>query len=945
MGESLMCLLSVAFLAAVVIGWAAHLRQRARTAVVEAELLRLRQDVREIQLAAARVSSLGGPAASPPRGADAAAGGAADARTDAGADVAADVAEHVAAARAAPHAVQDVVPLGEWPRRADAPTPPPLPPDVPVPVAVPSDASHATASQAPRDDAQRGPGSGVTMSPLEALVGGRVLLVTGVVAMLICVAYFLKMAIDREWVSAGGRIAMGTIAGAFAVFAGYRMQSRGLSVFGQSVMGMGLGAIYLCDFFASVRYGMWSRPSAFAIVAVLTVAGATLAVRRNAPFLAWLGFLGAWFAPWLLGESRDALEGLTAWLAVVDLGVAATLIFRRWTGLDVLASVATMGYFLGWRGAYFSAERIGVSAGCLGVLVIVLMIVSLLPAALARRRLAPASMGAALLGLLAAYVTSYDLYFPEHRTQLALAALGGAGLVAALAVVHRKRVADGAPDGEAMFAGALALVVAAIPILFRGVGVAPAWSALGAAAIHGGVRLGRRWLVVGGFVAISLAGGDALLHQARIGDRVADPVFGAEFFAALSPCAALLVAAWSLRKARDAVANSIDASADLTLTASAWCVALLVLRETWRAFETTANGGSTQAALAASTFVIATFACSLALIFRSQARVAALPAWGPLALAGVLGLQVVVGPRAAAVPFWNPMFLAGGAVVGAWIVASRAGPGPRTVPGVGATVYAYLLIAGEIVAWGRHRVAAGDSRGAADFDVATTFTVFSSLYGCGIALAGARWRHVWWLRGASVACGLAMWAAGGARLFTDDRGAASYFGTSFLLALVAAAALVVVSWSWKRAAGPEEGRGLSWLGAMREPDVPWVAAVAYVFSLTSIEIHAWGGHGALGESLTRSDLRFRAQVALSVFWAGYAASLVGAGFLRRCAAVRWAGITLFLATVTKVFLVDLARLEAAYKVGSFMALGALLVGVSYLYQRVRREAPGQDTPK
>jgi uncharacterized membrane protein len=98
---------------------------------------------------------------------------------------------------------------------------------------------------------------------------------------------------------------------------------------------------------------------------VLTAAGTVLAVRRSAPFLAWLGFAGAFFAPWLLGSDVDALEGLTTWLAVVDFGIAAALCFRAWSGLDTFGVVATVGYFVAWRTQYFEDARTGAAGMCL----------------------------------------------------------------------------------------------------------------------------------------------------------------------------------------------------------------------------------------------------------------------------------------------------------------------------------------------------------------------------------------------------------------------------------------------------------------------------------------------------------------------------------------------------------------------------------------------------
>jgi len=47
------------------------------------------------------------------------------------------------------------------------------------------------------------------------------------------------------------------------------------------------------------------------------------------------------------------------------------------------------------------------------------------------------------------------------------------------------------------------------------------------------------------------------------------------------------------------------------------------------------------------------------------------------------------------------------------------------------------------------------------------------------------------------------------------------------------------------------------------------------------------------------------------------------------------GIVLLAGTVLKVFVLDLGFLSGTYRVLSFLALGSILVAVSYLYQRHR----------
>lgn len=111
-----------------------------------------------------------------------------------------------------------------------------------------------------------------------------------------------------------------------------------------------------------------------------------------------------------------------------------------------------------------------------------------------------------------------------------------------------------------------------------------------------------------------------------------------------------------------------------------------------------------------------------------------------------------------------------------------------------------------------------------------------------------------------------------------------------------------------------------------------VAALAFLFVLGTGEIFAWGRWRSLHGS-ARAEAEFQAQVAASVAWAAYAAALLGAGFLLKRSEVRWTGIVLFGVTLAKVLIHDTARLDVAYRILSFIVLGGLLVGASFLYQK------------
>ncbi|MBX3277153.1 MAG: DUF2339 domain-containing protein [Acidobacteria bacterium] len=89
-----------------------------------------------------------------------------------------------------------------------------------------------------------------------------------------------------------------------------------------------------------------------------------------------------------------------------------------------------------------------------------------------------------------------------------------------------------------------------------------------------------------------------------------------------------------------------------------------------------------------------------------------------------------------------------------------------------------------------------------------------------------------------------------------------------------------------------------------------------------------------------SNLLFAQQMTLSLLWLVYGAGLLLYGIWRRNRIFRWAALGLLAVTIAKVFLVDLASLDRIYRIISFFALGAMLLVISYLYQRALRRNGG-----
>ena len=92
-----------------------------------------------------------------------------------------------------------------------------------------------------------------------------------------------------------------------------------------------------------------------------------------------------------------------------------------------------------------------------------------------------------------------------------------------------------------------------------------------------------------------------------------------------------------------------------------------------------------------------------------------------------------------------------------------------------------------------------------------------------------------------------------------------------------------------------------------------------------------------------------AQFTYSAFFMAFGATLLALGFWRRVPFLRWQALVLMAVTIGKVFLVDVSPLSQGFRIISFLGLGALLLAVSFIYQRdwlnLRSpEGPASETP-
>ena len=203
---------------------------------------------------------------------------------------------------------------------------------------------------------------------LESRIGAQLLNRVGIAAVLIGVAWFLKLAFDRDWIGPGIRILIGLVCAVALVAWSERFRRRGFPAFSYSLKAVGTGIAYLSLWASFSLFQLAPWWLAFAAMAVVTIANALLAHRQNSQVLAIYALSGGLATPALLSAGhRDPLF-LFAYLVLLNGGALLLLWRHPWVLLAWAALAGTGTYYIGWTLTNADASPVPLSAGFLAVL-------------------------------------------------------------------------------------------------------------------------------------------------------------------------------------------------------------------------------------------------------------------------------------------------------------------------------------------------------------------------------------------------------------------------------------------------------------------------------------------------------------------------------------------------------------------------------------------------
>ena len=201
---------------------------------------------------------------------------------------------------------------------------------------------------------------------LESRIGSQWFNRVGILAVLIAMAWFLKLAIDNHWIGPLGRVVIGLVAGAGLVAWSERFRARGYHVFSYSLKAVGSGVLYLSLWAAFSLFHLMPAPVAFVAMVLVTAFNGFMAWVQDAELLALYSILGGLSTPLLVSTGGNHEITLFTYLLLLYIVVLVLVALRPWSRLLFSVFAGSVLFIAGWWFEYYTDAQLVRTALFLG---------------------------------------------------------------------------------------------------------------------------------------------------------------------------------------------------------------------------------------------------------------------------------------------------------------------------------------------------------------------------------------------------------------------------------------------------------------------------------------------------------------------------------------------------------------------------------------------------
>lgn len=318
----------------------------------------------------------------------------------------------------------------------------------------------------------------------EKYIGENLFGKIGILIFIIGIGFFVKYAIDQNWINETARTLMGYAVGAGMLVLAERLHKR-YHTFSSLLAGGAFGIYYLITAIAFHYYALFSHTIAFVILCVTTIFMSAVSVLYDRKELAVTALVGGFIAPFIISTDSSSIISLQIYITILNIGMFCLAMYKKWAILPMVSFAFTYTILWGTTAlGSFSDSEAGTTYPTLFAFATLFYVIFLLPVVFILRTQYGENTRLGLLGIITANSFMYLIYgdfllqhFEASSDTTAYLAFFIAAVNLAIHLYLRFRVEGQDTLRNLMLGLAVTFASMGIPILFSAANVLMVWAA------------------------------------------------------------------------------------------------------------------------------------------------------------------------------------------------------------------------------------------------------------------------------------------------------------------------------------------------------------------------------------------------------------------------------------------------------------------------------------
>ncbi|SHK23076.1 DUF2339 domain-containing protein [Chryseobacterium polytrichastri] len=184
-------------------------------------------------------------------------------------------------------------------------------------------------------------------TPIFDFLKQNALTIIGIFTLVLGIGYFVKYAIDKNWIGETARAGVGFLIGAGIMLIGHFLK-KNYSVFSSIITGGGISILYFTTTIAFREYQLFSQNIAFAITCFITLISILLSYYYKSEILIIFSLFGGFLAPLMISTGESNYLFLFTYIMVLNVGMLTIAFLKQWKSVGWISFIFTTVYLSYW---------------------------------------------------------------------------------------------------------------------------------------------------------------------------------------------------------------------------------------------------------------------------------------------------------------------------------------------------------------------------------------------------------------------------------------------------------------------------------------------------------------------------------------------------------------------------------------------------------------------